>query len=105
MALVPLKFIHTITSRKSAELVIGIVYVAATIGLGAHLRHLPRWESIRTATLGFAVVGAPAPWDAPGGGWPGGRWLASSRRIASRHFSLTFCQTLTQTSNRSCRAE
>src|SRR5258707_4310376 len=34
MALVPFKFIHTITSRKSAELVIVIVDVAATIDLG-----------------------------------------------------------------------
>jgi hypothetical protein len=34
MGLVPLKFIHTITSRKSAELVIAIVDVAATSCLG-----------------------------------------------------------------------
>src|SRR3982074_3303500 len=64
-----------------------------------HLRHLPRWESTRTATLGFAVVAAPAPGDGPGGG----RWLASRRRLASCYFS--FSQALTQTSNRSCRAE
>src|SRR4030081_1419387 len=86
-----------------------------------HLRHLPRWESIRTATLGFAVVAAPARWDAagggrgggggvgrrrgaaPGGGGAGGRWLASRRRLASCYFS--FSQALTQTSSRSCRAE
>src|SRR4030081_3616698 len=108
MGRVPLKFVHTITSRKSAELVIVIVDVAATSCLGHSVTPFTALGvntdgNLRVCRGRRAGSVGRARWRPGGGRRVGGRWLASRRRLASCYFS--FSQALTQTSNRSCRAE
>src|SRR3982074_1251840 len=97
MGRVPLKFVHTITSRKSAELVIVIVDVAATSCLG---HSFTPFTALGVNTDGnLRVCRGRRAGSVGRARWrpAGGRWLAGSPRLPSCYF--IFSQALTPPSS------